>query len=147
MIITAKFSSFCPCCKSRIGIGEKVEWSAGVKACHVTCAGKPAIASTSSARSSHRSRGGSAASDDETARVRTTGVAYIRTRAALDGRVARTLLDIDRYRTQGRTADARRSRTTLDDLIYARHNGAPLYTRADVTMAAILEYEADLRRG
>lgn len=45
MIITAKFASVCPCCSSRIAVGEKVEWERGSKARHVACAGKPAVAS------------------------------------------------------------------------------------------------------
>lgn len=56
MIITAKFASVCPCCNARIAVGSKVEWSKGSKACHVACAGKPAVASTarSSSRGSYR---------------------------------------------------------------------------------------------
>jgi hypothetical protein len=56
MIITAKFASVCPCCSTRITVGEKVEWSKGEKARHVRCAGKPAVAST--ARRSYARRSG-----------------------------------------------------------------------------------------
>lgn len=42
MTITAKFASVCPCCQSRIAVGDKVEWSKGSKARHVACSGKPA---------------------------------------------------------------------------------------------------------
>jgi hypothetical protein len=59
MIITAKFASVCPCCSSRIAVGEKVEWERGAKARHAACAGKPAVAtaSRSTSRRSAYSRG------------------------------------------------------------------------------------------
>lgn len=44
MLITAKFSSTCPCCLATIAVGSKVEWTKGSKAMHVGCAGKPAAA-------------------------------------------------------------------------------------------------------
>jgi GTP cyclohydrolase FolE2 len=39
MTITAKFASVCPCCTARITPGQKVEWSKGSPARHVTCVG------------------------------------------------------------------------------------------------------------
>lgn len=56
MIITAKFASVCPCCSSRISVGEKVEWSKGEKARHAACAGKAVTAARSTARRSYGSR-------------------------------------------------------------------------------------------
>lgn len=41
MIITAKFSSVCPCCSVRIVAGTEVEWSKGEKARHVACRSSP----------------------------------------------------------------------------------------------------------
>lgn len=41
MIITAKFAAVCPCCSGRINAGDRIEWSKGEKARHVSCAGKP----------------------------------------------------------------------------------------------------------
>lgn len=55
MVITAKFSSTCPCCSEPITVGSKVEWSKGQKARHVACAGKPAVASTARRSSYGRS--------------------------------------------------------------------------------------------
>lgn len=57
MIITAKFTSVCPCCSAQIKAGEKVEWTKGSKARHVACAGKPAAAASSAPRRSAYSRG------------------------------------------------------------------------------------------
>ena len=37
MVITARFSSVCPDCGSRIAAGSKVEWRKGDKARHVNC--------------------------------------------------------------------------------------------------------------
>lgn len=42
MIITAKFSSVCPCCNNRVQVGSKVVWSRGEKAKHVSCPAKAA---------------------------------------------------------------------------------------------------------
>ena len=39
MTITAKFSTICPCCNTRITAGSKVEWTKGSPARHVACAG------------------------------------------------------------------------------------------------------------
>lgn len=39
MIITAKYASTCPTCKSAINVGDKVEWTKGAKAQHVSCVG------------------------------------------------------------------------------------------------------------
>ncbi len=38
MIITAKFASTCPCCRSAIVAGSRVEWNKGSPARHVSCA-------------------------------------------------------------------------------------------------------------
>ena len=68
MIITAKFSSFCPHCNSRINVGEKVEWSKGSKAAHVACTAKaPGVASSSRSsygRSSYGRRSSGQYGDD-----------------------------------------------------------------------------------
>jgi len=37
MVITAKFSSTCPACRQYIAVGDKVEWTRGEKAAHVSC--------------------------------------------------------------------------------------------------------------
>lgn len=37
MIIQAKFKSVCPDCQQQINVGDKVEWSKGVKAIHEQC--------------------------------------------------------------------------------------------------------------
>lgn len=37
MVITAKFSSRCPCCQQTIAVGSKIEWSKGRPAQHVAC--------------------------------------------------------------------------------------------------------------
>lgn len=50
MIITAKFSTICPCCNSRIQAGEKVEWTKGSKAVHAACAGSAPVAVPSAPR-------------------------------------------------------------------------------------------------
>jgi hypothetical protein len=46
MVIVAKFASVCPCCGMRLSVGDKVEWSKGEKARHVSCSA-PVIAQTS----------------------------------------------------------------------------------------------------
>jgi len=63
MTITAKYASTCPNCNRAITPGQRVEWSRGCKAVHVSCddapvgaAGRPAPRSSSRRRS-----GGSAA--------------------------------------------------------------------------------------
>lgn len=64
MIITAKFVSVCPCCSSRISVGEKVEWSKGAKARHEQCARQPGavtVASSAPRRPSCGRRYGSGA--------------------------------------------------------------------------------------
>lgn len=37
MTITAKYAATCPCCKSSIRPGDKIEWSKGSPAKHATC--------------------------------------------------------------------------------------------------------------
>jgi hypothetical protein len=57
MIISAKFASFCPCCKTRIALGERIEWSRGSTARHVACSATGAPATTSAPRTARRTRG------------------------------------------------------------------------------------------
>lgn len=45
-IITAKFSTICPCCNSRIEAGSRVSWTPGSKALHVACVGRPVAQGT-----------------------------------------------------------------------------------------------------
>lgn len=61
------------------------------------------------------------------------GQAYVRARAASDGRVESTLQDIRWYYLCGDGAMEEQARRSLDELIYARHDGAPMYSPADVT--------------
>ena len=60
MVITAKFDSRCPNCSRAIKSGEKVEWSRGNKAAHVTCAISAAHISTPAPRTSGRRYGSGA---------------------------------------------------------------------------------------
>lgn len=46
MTITAKYAATCPCCKSAIRPGDKIEWSKGSPAKHVSCASKTGSAPT-----------------------------------------------------------------------------------------------------
>lgn len=56
MTITAKFATVCPCCKNRINAGDKVEWTKGQKARHVSCAASPASVSALSAPATRGAR-------------------------------------------------------------------------------------------
>lgn len=37
MIITAKFPSYCPVCREKIDVGEKIEWRKGSRTMHHFC--------------------------------------------------------------------------------------------------------------
>lgn len=52
MVITAKFSSVCPCCSGRIQVGSKIEWAKGTPAKHVACAQGAATAGSAPSRRS-----------------------------------------------------------------------------------------------
>ena len=56
MIITAKFASMCPQCRTRIAVGSKVNWTKGHPAEHVECfSGPRAVVASSSGRSPRES--------------------------------------------------------------------------------------------
>lgn len=55
MIITAKFSSVCPCCSVRIVPGTPVEWTKGSPARHPGCKGK-SVQPTTRRQSTRRER-------------------------------------------------------------------------------------------
>ena len=52
MIITAKYPSYCACCRQPITVGSRIEWSKGSPAKHTACSG--AVASTISAHPAGR---------------------------------------------------------------------------------------------
>lgn len=66
----------------------------------------------------------------------TQGERYLLARAQRDGRIDTALVDLGRYRALGMTPLAEEAITTLNDLAYARHDGAPAYTDEDAGRAA-----------